>query len=48
MVKIAKEKCIQKSISNIDFRIGDVCNLELQNESFNTIIASNVLHLLFH
>lgn len=48
MIKIAKEKCIQKSITNIDFRVGDICNLELQNESFDIIIASNVLHLLFN
>lgn len=48
MIKIAKEKCVQKSITNIDFRIGDICNLELQNESFDIIIASNVLHLLFN
>jgi len=27
MIKIAQEKCIQKSISNIDFRIGDSCSL---------------------
>ncbi|MDP2303039.1 MAG: class I SAM-dependent methyltransferase [Ignavibacteria bacterium] len=47
MIKIAKEKCLQKSISNIDFRIGDSCNLEFQDKSFDTIIASNVLHLLF-
>ncbi|MDP3830867.1 MAG: methyltransferase domain-containing protein, partial [Ignavibacteriaceae bacterium] len=34
MIKIAKEKCLQKSISNIDFRIGDSCNLEFQDKSF--------------
>jgi len=47
MIRIAKEKCIQKSVSNIDFRIGDSCNLEFQDKTFDTIIASNVLHLLF-
>jgi ubiquinone/menaquinone biosynthesis C-methylase UbiE len=47
MIKIAKEKSLQKSISNIDFRIGDSCNLEFQDKTFDTIIASNVLHLLF-
>ena len=47
MIKIAQEKCIQKSISNIDFRIGDSCSLEFQDKTFDTIIASNVLHLLF-
>ena len=47
MIKIAKEKCILNSINNIDFRIGDSCNLEFQDKTFDTIIASNVLHLLF-
>lgn len=47
MIKIASEKCTQKSIGNIDFRVGDTCNLEFQDKTFDTIIASNVLHLLF-
>lgn len=48
MIKIAKAKCVQKSISNIDFRVGDCCALEFPDKSFHTIIASNVLHLLFN
>jgi len=47
MIKIASEKSIQKSISNIDFRVGDTCSLDFQDKTFDTIIASNVLHLLF-
>jgi len=47
MIKIASEKCNQESIGNIDFRIGDACHLEFQDKTFDTVIASNVLHLLF-
>jgi ubiquinone/menaquinone biosynthesis C-methylase UbiE len=47
MIKIAKEKCIQKSIHSIDFMVGDCCNLQFPDKWFDTIIASNVLHLLF-
>ncbi|MBN1598863.1 MAG: class I SAM-dependent methyltransferase [Bacteroidales bacterium] len=47
MIHIAKEKCNQQSITNIDFRVGDSCNLEFQDNTFDTIITSNVLHLLF-
>ena len=32
---------------NIDFEIGDICNLKFNNKSFDTVVASNVLHLLF-
>jgi ubiquinone/menaquinone biosynthesis C-methylase UbiE len=48
MISIAKEKCARQSIHNIDFRIGDSCNLEFPDNTFDTVIASNVLHLLFH
>lgn len=47
MLQVAKEKIIKDQINNIDFRIGDVCNLEFADKSFDIIVASNVLHLLF-
>lgn len=47
MLKVAKNKCTKQSINNIDFRIGDACDLEFPDKIFDTIIASNVLHLLF-
>ncbi|MGE4587625.1 MAG: class I SAM-dependent methyltransferase, partial [Mangrovibacterium sp.] len=47
MLKIAKEKAEKQSVKNIDFRIGDICNLDFSDNSFYSIIASNVLHLLF-
>lgn len=37
----------QKKIANIDFEVGDSCNLEFDDNSFDVVIASNVLHLLF-
>lgn len=47
MLKVAKDKCAKQPINNIDFRVGDACNLEFDDKTFDTIIASNVLHLLF-
>jgi ubiquinone/menaquinone biosynthesis C-methylase UbiE len=47
MIRIAREKQYQKSISNIDFEVGDSCNLSFEDSSFDVVIASNVLHLLF-
>lgn len=47
MIKIAKEKSNQMSLNNIDFRIGDSCNLDFPDKTFDKVIASNVLHLLF-
>lgn len=47
MIEIAKSKAKNQNISNVDFQVGDSCNLDLKNSSFDTVIASNVLHLLF-
>ena len=47
MLNVAKEKSAGKQINNIDFRIGDICDLKFDDKSFDTIVASNVLHLLF-
>jgi ubiquinone/menaquinone biosynthesis C-methylase UbiE len=47
MIKIAREKQKQKNVLNIIFEVGDSCNLAFENASFDVVIASNVLHLLF-
>lgn len=47
MIEIAKSKARNQNISNVNFQVGDSCNLDLKNSSFDTVIASNVLHLLF-
>ena len=48
MIKTAKEKAAKQSVTNIDFRIEDACHLSFSDNSFDTVIASNVLHLLVH
>ena len=47
MLNVAKEKSARTQKHNIDFEIGDICNLKFSNKSFDTVVASNVLHLLF-
>jgi ubiquinone/menaquinone biosynthesis C-methylase UbiE len=47
MIKIAKEKATKQSVSNITFQVEDSCNMTFPDNSFDTILASNVLHLLF-
>lgn len=47
MLKIAKEKAKQQKVNNIKFDEGDICNLSFSDNSFDAVIASNVLHLLF-
>ena len=47
MLKIAQEKASKQEVVNIDFREGDICNLDFPNNFFDAVIASNVLHLLF-
>lgn len=47
MLRIAREKAAKKGVQNIEFQEEDICALRFPNNSFDTIIASNVLHLLF-
>jgi len=47
MLNVAKEKSASMQKNNIDFEIGDICNLKFDDKSFDTVVASNVLHLLF-
>jgi len=46
MIRVAKEKYLQQNNQNIDFLVGDATNLEFQDNFFDVIIASNVMHLL--
>ena len=48
MLNVAKEKSTRMQKHNIDFEVGDICNLKFDNKSFDTVVASNVLHLLFN
>lgn len=47
MIKVASEKQKQRNISNIVFEVGDTCNIAFEDKTFDVVIASNVLHLLF-
>lgn len=47
MLEVAKKKCSAKQIDNITFKFGDACALEFGDKTFDTIIASNVVHLLY-
>lgn len=47
MIKIAKQKQKNLNIKNIDFQVQDSYNLTLPDNSFDLVIANNVLHLLF-
>jgi phosphatidylethanolamine/phosphatidyl-N-methylethanolamine N-methyltransferase len=47
MIQIANQKLINSKIRNIDFQIQDSYNLTFPDKSFDVVIASNLLHLLF-
>lgn len=47
MLEVAREKCAAKQIDNITFKFGDACALEFGDKTFDTIIAANVVHLLY-
>ncbi len=47
MVRVAKQKLLKTEIKNIDFQIHDSYNLTLKDKSFDVVIASNLLHLLY-
>ena len=48
MIRIARQKQQINKIENIEFQICDSCILEFEDNSFEVVIASNVLHLLFN
>jgi len=47
MIHNANKKLIKTKIQNIDFQIQDSYNLILPDKSFDIVIASNLLHLLY-
>jgi ubiquinone/menaquinone biosynthesis C-methylase UbiE len=47
MVHVANRKLTKAKIQNVDFQIQDSYNLTLPDESFDMVIASNLLHLLY-
>jgi len=47
MVRIANQKLERLKIKNIDFQIQDSYNLAFPDKSFDIVIASNLLHLLY-
>ncbi|MBK7711029.1 MAG: class I SAM-dependent methyltransferase [Bacteroidales bacterium] len=47
MIHIASNKLIETKIQNIDFQIQDSYNLTYPDKSFDMVIASNLLHLLY-
>ena len=47
MVRIANQKLKRLKIKNIDFQIQDSYNLTFPDKSFDIVIASNLLHLLY-
>ncbi len=46
MLKQAKKKC--RTFSNITFQKADITSLDYENESFDAVVAANVIHLLDH
>jgi ubiquinone/menaquinone biosynthesis C-methylase UbiE len=47
MIKIARQKQVGLKITNIEFEVGDSYNLSYKDASFDKVLASNVLHLLY-
>lgn len=46
MLNIAKRKAVKNQITNINFEIADIYHLNYADNSFDIVIASQVLHLL--
>lgn len=47
MVRVANKKLKRSKIKNIDFQIQDSYHLTFPDKSFDVVIASNLLHLLY-
>ncbi len=47
MIRIASQKQKDANIKNIDFQVQDSYNLPFPDKSFDIVIASNLLHLLY-
>lgn len=46
MIEVAKQTQRHKGVQNIDFACCDAYNLPFENDKFDRVIASNLLHLL--
>lgn len=46
MISIAKEKALKLSISNVDFQIADGYSLQYEDNTFDTILLFNSLHIV--
>jgi len=47
MIRIANSKLRNKNITNINFQVQDSYSLTFPDKSFDVVIASNLLHLLY-
>lgn len=47
MIQIAKQKQKDLKVENIDFQVQDCYSLTLPDKSFDLVIATNLLHLLY-
>lgn len=47
MIRVAKDKQIELNIENIDFQVQDSYFINFPDKSFDLVIASNLLHLLY-
>lgn len=47
MIEVSSAKLAEKGITNIDFQVQDICNLDFKKESFDVVLAANVMHLLY-
>jgi ubiquinone/menaquinone biosynthesis C-methylase UbiE len=48
MINIASQKQKKSNVTNIDFQVQDSYNLTFPDKSFDIVIASNILHLLYN
>ena len=46
MIAVAKEKAAKLSIDNVDFQIADGYSLPYENNMFDVVILSNILHIV--
>lgn len=46
MIELAKRKAIERKIKNVDFSQAEIFDKSFKRESFNVILAFNILHLL--
>ncbi len=47
MVEVASAKMAHNGVTNVEFIVKDICILDFPKESFDVVVAANVMHLLF-